>query len=69
MIHHTLTTAHSSKGLTFDSVTLSDDFDLDDILEMPSDERQPSQVEEIRLYYVACTRSRLKLVNAKYLTK
>ena len=65
----TLTTAHSSKGLTFDSVTLSDDFDLDDILEMPSDERQPSQVEEIRLYYVACTRSRLKLVNAKYLTK
>ena len=65
----TLTTAHSSKGLTFDSVTLADDFDLDDILEMTSEERQPSEVEELRLYYVACTRARLQLNKAFYLTK
>lgn len=65
----TLTTAHSSKGLTFDSVTLSDDFDLDDILEMYDDERTSAEQEELRLYYVACTRARLELHNAHYLRK
>lgn len=65
----TLTTAHSSKGLMWDAITLANDFDLDDILEMTKEERQPTDIEEIRLYYVAVTRARLQINNMKYLHK
>jgi F-box protein 18 (helicase) len=65
----TLSTCHSSKGLTFDSVTIAHDFDLDDILEMKPSERSHSEEEELRLYYVACSRSRLQLNNAIYINK
>lgn len=64
----TLTTAHSSKGLSYDKVTIANDFDLDDIIEMKIDEMLPSCVEELRLYYVAISRARIKLCGAKYLT-
>jgi superfamily I DNA/RNA helicase len=65
----TLSTCHSSKGLTFDSVTTAHDFDLDDILEMKPSERSHSEEEELRLYYVACSRTRLQLNNAIYINK
>ncbi len=64
----TLTTAHSSKGLSYDKVTIANDFDLDAIIEMKIDEMSPSCVEELRLYYVAISRARIKLIGAKYLT-
>jgi hypothetical protein len=71
--HHdhavTLTTAHSSKGLTFDSVTIADDFNLSDILEMKQSERSNQDQEELRLYYVCCSRARLRLLNAIYLRR
>lgn len=71
--HHdhaiTLTTAHSSKGLTFDSVTIADDFDLDAILEMKQSERSSTEQEELRLYYVTASRARIRLENAHYLRK
>lgn len=63
----TLSTVHSSKGLTFDSVTIADDFDISDILALPHDARTPEDRESLRLYYVACSRARLALHNAKYL--
>ena len=63
----TLTTAHSSKGLTFDSVEIATDFNLTKILEVPRSEREESDNEELRLYYVACTRARVELLSAKFL--
>jgi hypothetical protein len=65
----TLSTCHSSKGLTFDSVTIANDFDLDDIMEMKQSERSSTDEEELRLYYVACSRARLQLNNAIYINK
>jgi len=65
----TLSTCHSSKGLTFDSVTIAHDFDLDDIMEMKPSERSSTDEEELRLYYVACSRTRLQLNNAVYINK
>jgi superfamily I DNA/RNA helicase len=65
----TLSTTHSSKGLTFDSVTIANDFDLEDILEMKPSERSASDEEELRLYYVCASRARLKLNNAIYINK
>jgi superfamily I DNA/RNA helicase len=63
----TLSTCHSSKGLTFDYVTIAHDFDLDDIIGIKKSERSSIDEEELRLYYVACSRARLKLNNAIYL--
>lgn len=65
----TLTTAHSSKGLTFDSVTVANDFNLDGILAKRISERTNEEQEELRLYYVVCSRARLQLLNAHYLRK
>jgi len=62
----TLTTAHSSKGLTFDSVLLSDDFGLEEILKKAKEVWTPEELEELRLYYVAISRARVELLNAKY---
>lgn len=65
----TLTTAHSSKGLMWDRIEVADDFDLDDILETPIDDRTHEEVEELRLYYVVVSRARLEVNNAKYLIR
>jgi hypothetical protein len=65
----TLSTTHSSKGLTFDSVTIANDFDLKDILEMKPSERSATDEEELRLYYVCVSRCRLVLHNAIYINK
>ena len=54
-----LTTAHSSKGMTFDEVTISTDFN-ERMKDDPSDEL-------FRLYYVAVTRCRVSLKNAVFL--
>ncbi len=65
----TLSTTHSSKGLSYDQVTVANDFDLEDILEMKPSERSASEEEELRLYYVCVSRCRLKLNNAIYINK
>lgn len=78
----TLTTAHSSKGLEFDVVHIMDDLNdvLDKILKEykveqtmlydknihPSFFLPNNKLEEFRLYYVAGTRGRHKLYNAKH---
>lgn len=65
-----LTTAHSSKGLEFDAVHIEDDlnsaieeFAIDSDYSMLSEE----QKEEFRLYYVAVTRCKFHLQNAKFI--
>lgn len=74
----TLTTAHSSKGLEWDTVIIADDLNasLDKVikeydLDNPDySKRIPLSVqakEEFRLYYVACTRAKYSLKNAKHL--
>lgn len=62
-----LTTIHSSKGLEFDKVILSNDIKLDDILATPKKARTPQDIEELNLYYVACSRAKKVLDNAIYL--
>lgn len=78
----TLTTAHSSKGLEFDVVHIMDDLNdvLDKIIKEykveeamlydknihPSMILPNNKLEEFRLYYVAGTRAKHKLYNAKY---
>lgn len=62
-----LTTAHSSKGLEFDKVVLLNDFNLEDILQMNAEERSVEDIEELNLYYVACSRAKIQLDNAMYL--
>lgn len=75
----TLTTAHSSKGLEFDTVIIDDDMNekLDDILKnyegLESENNKiinllsKEEKEEFRLYYVATTRAKHVLINAKHL--
>ena len=66
-----LSTAHSSKGLTFDKVTLLNDMNekFDKMLEKYPDRLDwgIDQKAEAMLYYVACTRHRYEIENAKYL--
>lgn len=63
----TLTTAHSSKGLEFDEVYIEDD--LNKTVEKCKLHRHldATDIAELRLYYVACTRGRLSLLNAREL--
>lgn len=69
----TLGTAHSTKGLEFDEVTLADDLNnitgqvLVHILEHPDQEVTDQMRSEINLYYVACSRAKKSLRNAKLL--
>jgi len=69
----TLMTAHSSKGLERDIITLDDDMDksIDKImLKYKHDKRFVPTVEELaesKLYYVACSRAKLHINNAKHL--
>lgn len=74
----TLTTAHASKGCEYDIVHLGEDLNeitmdlikkyevlFKDNKQHPSDFLRNSELEEFRLYYVAGTRAKLKLYNAK----
>jgi len=67
--NHTLCTAHSSKGLEFDEVTVGDDMNttLDRFISTPIEHRTSEQQEEFRLAYVLYTRAKKVLNNAKHL--
>ena len=63
-------TAHTSKGLTVDKVIICDD--LNGVVEQAIEkhengERDLHVMEELMLYYVACTRARYELKKAKHL--
>lgn len=69
---HTLCTSHSSKGLEFDSVFISDDGTekIKKIIESKGFQKDgvdgltPDEVGELNLYYVACSRALYHLENA-----
>lgn len=74
----TLTTAHSSKGLEWDSVEIAPDLNeattkaLVGIAKAKlSKDRKTANLleEELRLYYVGCSRARVELLNAKLLPR
>lgn len=58
-----MTTAHKSKGLEFDTVTLGQDFPsfFDDNGDVIDIEKEPEFIEEINLQYVAATRAKQNL--------
>ena len=68
----TLLTAHSSKGLEFDEVTLAQDmnYSVDMVIERlgippyTNTPLTPADRETLNLYYVACTRALVRLNNA-----
>lgn len=64
----TLATAHSTKGLEFDEVTIADDLN-ESLAEIPpaAGQLSPKQLEAVNLYYVACTRAAKRLNNARHL--
>ena len=65
----TLMTAFMSKGGTADQVELDDDLNdmMDDILDIPSDERTDEDRSNLCLYFVSVSRHRHKLINGKHL--
>lgn len=67
----TLCTAHSSKGLEFDKVVLTDDLNssVDRLLsgDVKPGDYTDKELEVLRLYYVACSRATKELVNAQWL--
>ena len=76
--NYTFTTAHSSKGLEWDQVEISPDLN-DSVVKalvkiakakMSRDKKLIDLLqEELRLYYVAASRCKLNLLNAKHLPK
>ena len=71
-----LSTGHSSKGLTFDMAEIAPDFNqkMDEAEVKLKEARSTGRTKDIkkieelyRLYYVACTRCRVRLINAKHL--
>ena len=73
-----LTTAHSSKGLEWDEVTITNDlnFSIQDLMEefiaaALTGDKPPklteSDLESLNLYYVACSRAKKSLLNAIHL--
>lgn len=68
-----LLTAHSSKGLEFDEVTLAPDMNnsidliLGELALDPKKSLTDSEKESLNLYYVACTRALVSLKNATQL--
>lgn len=65
----TLATAHASKGLTFDAVTIEEDMNkiILSIIEAGGAQDE-DELAELRLGYVAATRCRIRLHNAKFLS-
>jgi superfamily I DNA/RNA helicase len=68
-----LTTAFTSKGLEYDSVYIEDDINniVNDIIDKFEDggDLTDEDYTELRLAYVACSRSKYKLYNAKFLDR
>ncbi len=70
---HLLMTAHSSKGLEVDEVTIADDLNLsiaqtiELLKEHPNMQLTDDQLGGLYLYYVACTRASVRLNNALHL--
>jgi len=67
-----LATAHSCKGLEFDEAIITEDLNntLDDIISNPDIDYttlSSEALEDLNLYYVACTRGKKVLTNAKHL--
>lgn len=64
-----LMTAHTSKGLAMDETTLDNSMNeaIEDIISRPKEMRSTEEQAEIYLYYVACTRAKYKLHNARHL--
>lgn len=69
----TLGTAHSTKGLEYDEVTIAADLNLaiTNILashmNYSHDDLTIEEKTELNLYYVACSRARIRLINALHL--
>lgn len=65
----TLLTAHTSKGATFDAVELDEDLNksLDEIKEGKFNGSDEAMRSELCLYFVAVTRHRYQLTNARHL--
>lgn len=69
----TISTSHSAKGLEFDEVTIAEDLNtsikrvLEKMKRGLTEAQTEHAVEELSLYYVACSRTKKKLINAKYL--
>jgi superfamily I DNA/RNA helicase len=62
-----LATAHTSKGLTFDAVHIEEDLNniIEPFLSRPAETEE--EFTELRLAYVAVTRGRYRITNAKFL--
>ena len=71
-VRYYLGTAHSTKGLEWDEVTILDDLNQSalkaiDVIEGREKGDKKKANEELRLYYVACSRAKKKLHNASVL--
>ena len=67
--NYTLATGHSCKGLEWDEVHIADDLNQSIRKVTSAASFDPSAIsytdrEALNIYYVACTRSRMKLINA-----
>ena len=65
-----LMTAHTSKGATRDIIELDNDMNeaIEQIINIPIDKHTPQDRSELCLYFVAITRHKYELINAKHLT-
>lgn len=64
-----LTTAHVSKGQTYDAVYIEDDLNSSVNKVKKIKEKLPDHLTELNLYYVAVSRARVELTNATALTE
>lgn len=68
-----LTTSHSSKGLEWDEVVITEDMNksieelMTTLKDDPSYQINDKELEALNLYYVACSRAKKSLLNARYL--
>lgn len=64
-----LSTCHSVKGLEYDEVIILEDLNetIERVLSPDSTESDEAREQELNLYYVACSRARKSLVNARML--
>ena len=67
--NYILATGHSCKGLEFDEVHIADDLNASIRKVTSAPHFNPSAItdtdrEALNIYYVACTRARLRLINA-----